>query len=1472
MQPPAASDSSSEHRAPPEPAATHVDATAVRPAELAVLLRTDQARRWRRGERLRVEDYLSRYPVLSSHPDLLLDLIGSEVLLREEAGEEPDAAEYLKRFPTLEVPLRRHFALYQTLSAGGLPSFIPPTLPEQVRPPTPDFPTRVAPEASVPETVAPSASEAASSALAHLFIPGYEVLDVLGRGGMGVVYRARQEGLQRTVALKMILHADHASPRERDRFRNEAEAVARLQHPNIVQIFEVGEHQGAPFFVLEFCPGGTLAQRLTGVPWHDRDAAELVLILARAVHAAHLARVVHRDLTPGNVLFAADGTPKLTDFGLAKKLDEDGKTRPGDVLGTPSYMAPEQAAGRVGEIGPATDVYSLGAILYELVTGRPPFRGASIMETIDQVRSQEPVAPSRLQPKLPRDLETICLHCLEKTPQKRYATALALAEDLGRYLRHEPIRARPIGSWGRLVKWVRRRPGVAALMAAIVLLTAAGLGGITWAYRQAVDNLAEAREAQRRRILARVDQLQTATPQAVPDILAELKAEGDAVLPRLRELWAEKDDPSRRGRRMRVGQALLPADPEAVKQPLAAWMLETDDPRELVLARQALKDFATELAPELWRRYEDPHTPPEVRFRALLALAAFDPGNPRWQKAAATAAEELLAADKLYAPTLVEALDLVGAALIGPLRETFRSSRLPQRRLAAAEFLAALADDEPEILADLAAEADPGQFAILRPLLLRHRDAVAARLARDLTNAPPPWKQPVNWMSPEASVVAEIEAASGMITDHFALAPSLPLPRAVALVAELRHAGYRPVRFRPYRDGSTLRAAVVWIRDGRDFRLMSELSEKEVTRQDGILHSQHFAAQDLAGYLTPGAVDPTRVHYACLWVEADRDNTSRLLVGLSEEQLSGAEETLQKERLLPTALSSITLPGGTVHYSAVWRSGKEECKTAVHRDRLGIAGAHLDLLPVDITVSENPGWREEPWGWAIGSVGNPWLALAVGNWSRLEVGQPFRYAGVWKEQPGWQGQRVVGLDPAAHRTRCRELAAEGYRPAALSAATVAGRTRVTSLWERPDLGRAEREARSRRQANAAAALLVLGQDGSVWNLLRHAPEPDARSLLIQRLAAFRVDARQLAERLRQEQDPSIRQALILALGDYAPEQLPADLRQDTVPRLLAWYRDDPDPGIHAAIAWLLGHAREGPTPRAFDWGQAEALHKIDRERQGQPPGPRRWFVGAGGQTFTAIPGPVEFTMGLPAEQPHETEWDVQHRRRIDRSFAIAATPVTSEQFRGLLRQRNLIRPLVGRGEAPAAVDFYDAVLYCRWLSEKEGVAPDQMCYPGLEEIAKCKKEFAPLRLPPDFLRRTGYRLPTDAEWEYTCRAGATTLRFFGELPDLLDRYAWYLSNSGDQALPVGQKRPNELGLFDLHGPLWQWCHPSIGFPAAGGLDDNEDRRHIIDSEAVMARGGAFPNPPRGLRAGLRHFFYPRTNLATVGFRLARTLP
>jgi hypothetical protein len=352
---------------------------------------------------------------------------------------------------------------------------------------------------------------------------------------MGIVYKARQLRPNRLVAVKMILSGTQARPEQLARFRREVEVVARLAHPNVVPIYEVGDQAGQPYFTMEFVAGGSLAQKLAGAVLPASQAAGLVETLARAVHFAHQHGIIHRDLKPGNILLqmktttdntddtdkvsptrqqgeAADAphpprwrvglttsvpsvlsvvdcTPKITDFGLAKQLnpacrslvlDDDGQTHSGAILGTPSYLAPEQAAGQTRTLGPAVDVYALGAILYECLTGRPPFRGESTLDTLEQVRQREPVPPTQLQPKSPRDLEVICLKCLRKEPARRYATALELADDLERFLRGRPILARPVSGGEKVLRWAKRQPAAAALVlvsaAAAVTLLAAWIG------------------------------------------------------------------------------------------------------------------------------------------------------------------------------------------------------------------------------------------------------------------------------------------------------------------------------------------------------------------------------------------------------------------------------------------------------------------------------------------------------------------------------------------------------------------------------------------------------------------------------------------------------------------------------------------------------------------------------------------------------------------------------------------------------------------------------------------------------------------------------------------------------------------------------------------------------------------------------------------------------------------------------------
>jgi serine/threonine protein kinase len=358
---------------------------------------------------------------------------------------------------------------------------------------------------------------------AGVMVPGYRILGILGRGGMGVVYKAIQEKANRPVALKMILAGAHADAHDRTRFRVEAEAAARMSHPHIVQLYEVGDTpDGFPFFSLEFVGGGTLADRLKQGPLRANEAAALIETLARAIQYAHEHGIVHRDLKPLNILLdgaegpgPADGketmighsvaktlnrpdparphsstslrydpkalTPKISNFGLAKQLDsEDGLTRTGAIVGSPSYMAPEQAFGQSKNVGPAADIYALGAILYECLTGRPPFRGATVADTLEQVRTMEPITVRAFAREIPRDLETICLHCLHKDPQRRYASAAALADDLRRFGEGQSISVRPVGKFERTWRWCKRHPGSSAAIGSLIALVLVVIGGLIW--------------------------------------------------------------------------------------------------------------------------------------------------------------------------------------------------------------------------------------------------------------------------------------------------------------------------------------------------------------------------------------------------------------------------------------------------------------------------------------------------------------------------------------------------------------------------------------------------------------------------------------------------------------------------------------------------------------------------------------------------------------------------------------------------------------------------------------------------------------------------------------------------------------------------------------------------------------------------------------------------------------------------------
>ena len=423
---------------------------------------------------------LASYLARASHVArsvLFRELLNVELELRHSNGERPDVRSYYRRFPDLTDVID---AAFEARGARVTEAHAGHTSDQDGE----STVTFLDPIATGDETSV--RTELDFSMHQHPSLPGYEILGELGRGGMGVVLKARQVSLNRTVALKLIKSGVFASESELLRFQNEAEAVAQLDHPHIVPIYEIGQHAGRHFFSMKLIDGAGLNKRLAEFAGDPRSAAQIIAIIALAVHHAHQRGILHRDLKPANILLDSDGQPHVTDFGLAKQIKGDGDlTESGAPVGTPAYMSPEQATGGRGSLSTATDVYGVGTVLYALLAGRAPFAGTTLIETLDKVRTCSPERPSQLNERVPRDLEIICLKCLEKEPARRYSSAQALAEDLDRWLKGLPILARPVGPTTRVMMWCRRNKALASLAALLLLALLSGLGGVTWKWREA---------------------------------------------------------------------------------------------------------------------------------------------------------------------------------------------------------------------------------------------------------------------------------------------------------------------------------------------------------------------------------------------------------------------------------------------------------------------------------------------------------------------------------------------------------------------------------------------------------------------------------------------------------------------------------------------------------------------------------------------------------------------------------------------------------------------------------------------------------------------------------------------------------------------------------------------------------------------------------------------------------------------------
>jgi tetratricopeptide (TPR) repeat protein len=668
-----------------------------------------------------------------------------------DRGEEAERTILLRELVALDLACRQRYGVpvrpeeYQNLGAAAEA----PVLAE----------TRI---------VRQGAATPAGSAANWPSLPGLELVQVLGSGGMGVVFKARQPTLHRDVAVKLLRDAHLAGPGQRERFLQEARAVARLQHPHLVHLFEFGEVPSAggttsqPYLVLEYVAGGSLAEQLRGSPQSPGEAARLVETLADAIHYAHQQGVIHRDLKPGNILLqkksATDGTdstdektggsslsvssladviPKVTDFGLAKVLAGTDLTRSGDVLGTPSYMAPEQVTARSGVITGAVDVYGLGALLYELLTGRPPFLADTVTATLLQVQQEEPVPPRRLQPTVPPDLETICLKCLRKEAGRRYATAQELAEDLRRFRAGESIRARPVGTAERVVRWCRRKPVVAGLLAALVLVFLSGLAGVLWESAQAQQNAAafrrerdtalrqqERAENHLRILRTRLDRLNK-LGNAMRQRPGQYKG-GTAVLEEALAFYEELLPEEGSDLQLRRQAAQMYGQVANIRYTLGQW-------GKAVEALHQQQDLLSSLLAE---------EPTSTEYRRQLAASHRLRGNglrdlSRWPEAREAYDQAAVLYEQLYgeSPDGDSAADLANTLLntstvLSPRQQADELERLFRRMLELARAAMATDPDKPPYQAELALDLEhQGRFFLATERLPQAEEALRQALA-----------------------------------------------------------------------------------------------------------------------------------------------------------------------------------------------------------------------------------------------------------------------------------------------------------------------------------------------------------------------------------------------------------------------------------------------------------------------------------------------------------------------------------------------------------------------------------------------------------------------------------------------------------------------------------------------------------------------------------------------------------------------